>query len=380
MMEKIKANLSYILCASLGLFHFIFMAFRFLSAFYKYDGERESYKFCNGYGLMKFSNFKGSDGSALAVFAGLLQIILLLLALGLLAYGVMGLLKGLGVFEQFPERVGKFPAKKLAELAMLGYVATLALIFMILLVWCLVNTNTSKWGSYKFRSGVTLSWGMYVTLLLSGSVAACPFVLPMLIPELAEGNGPQVAYHCAQCGKKAGKNEKFCNVCGGAVVAEEVKQYNYVCAGCGKKAKKTDKFCNVCGGAIEAVEVKHYEHVCSGCGKKAKKTDKFCNVCGGAIVEREIVAAAPVAPAAPVAQEIPASQKPMAPAANVCASCGNVIAEGNKFCNICGTPVAAPAAPAAPVAPVAPVANVCPVCGKTVAEGNKFCNFCGAQL
>ena len=373
MMEKIKSNLSYILCASLGLMHFIFMAFRFLGVFVKYNGEREGEKFCNGYGLMKLGSFEGSDGAFLAVFAGLLQIVLLLLAIGLLAYGVMGLLKGLGVFEQFPERVGKFDAKKLAELAMLAYVATLTVILMFLLVWCLLNTETSKWGSYKLRSGFSVGWGLYVTLLLSGSVAACPFVLPMLIPELGNGNGPQVSYHCAQCGKKAGKNEKFCSVCGGAVVAEEVKQYNYVCAGCGKKAKKTDKFCSACGGAIEAVEVKHYEHVCAGCGKKAKKTDKFCNVCGGAIVEREIVAAAPVV-AAVASENV---QVPAAPAADACPTCGKVVAKGNKFCNVCGTPVAAPAAPEAPVAPAE---NVCPACGKTVAEGNKFCNFCGTKL
>ena len=329
MMDKIKANLSYVICAGLGLTHFILLSFRWLSAFFKYNGEREAYKFCNGYGLMKFSNFEHTDARFLAIFAGLLQIILLLLAIGMLAYGVMGLLKGLGVFEQFPDRVGNFESKKIADLALLAYGATIVLIFMLLIIWCLANTETQKWGSYKLRSGATLGWGLILTVLIAGGAAACPFVLPKLLGGAGESGGPQVAYRCAQCGKKAGKNEKFCNACGGAIVAEEVKQYNYVCSGCGKKAKKTDKFCNICGGVIEAVEVKHYEHVCSGCGKKAKKTDKFCNICGGTIVEREIVLAAPAAPAAPVAPE--------APAAPVCPVCGKPVAEGNKFCTGCGT-------------------------------------------
>ena len=91
--------------------------------------------------------------------------------------------------------------------------------------------------------------------------------------------------------------------------------------------KKTDKFCNVCGGAVEAVEVKHMEYVCGGCGKKMKKTDKFCNVCGGTVVEREIAAAAPAAPvaAAPVVE------------GPVCPNCGKPIAEGQRFCTGCGT-------------------------------------------
>ncbi len=308
MMDKIKASLNYALCAFLGMFHFVMLAFNYLSAFMKGGGESEREGFANGYKMMKFADFKGSDAEALAVINGILQILLILVAAALLAIGVMGILKTFGVFKQFPDKVGK----KVAGLAPLVYVGVTFLLFVLMLIWC--GANTEKWGGYKigFRAG----FGIWFALFFSAALSAASFVLPKVVPCLKESaGGAQITYHCEKCGKKAGKDEKFCNVCGGAVVAEVVKQYDYVCSGCGKKMKKTDKFCNTCGGAVVAVEIKQMEYVCSGCGKKMKQTDKFCNVCGGAVVEREVAPA--VAP--------------------VCPNCGKTIGEGQLFCTNCGT-------------------------------------------
>lgn len=48
--------------------------------------------------------------------------------------------------------------------------------------------------------------------------------------------------------------------------------------------------------------------------------------------------------------------------AGFCTGCGATLADGVRFCNVCGTPVpvaeAVPVAPAAPVTPIAPVAEV----------------------
>jgi len=293
-LQKLKANLNYALCAFLGLFHFVMLAFNYVSAFAKYSGERNADPALNGYQTMKFSDLVDTQAAGLAVVNGILQILLLLLAVALLAVGVMGLLKAFGIFEQFPDKVDKYETKKLAGFGLLGYTAISFLLFVLMLIWAGVNTESM----FGVKIGVCVGFGMYFALIFGGLLAAVPYVLPKFVPGLNEetARGPQMTYRCEKCGKKAGKNEKFCSVCGGAVVAEVVKQYNYVCSGCGKKMKKTDKFCSVCGGAVVAVEVKQMEYVCSNCGKKMKKTDKFCNVCGGAVVEREVV----LAPSDPV--------------------------------------------------------------------------------
>ena len=329
MLDKIKANLNYVLCAFLGMFHFVMMSFDYISAFWKYDGERESEGIFNGYQMMKFEDFEGCEAEGLAVFNGILQILLLIVAVGLLLYGAMGLLKAFGQFNEFPSQIAGKDSNILAGFGLLAYAGISFLLFVLMLIWAGANTETVEWGGEKYKSGICVGFGMYFALIFGGLLAAAPFVLPQFVSGLNEetSGGPQISYRCAQCGKKASKTEKFCNACGGNIVAEVVKQYNYVCSGCGKKMKKTDKFCNVCGGAVEAVEVKHMEYVCGGCGKKMKKTDKFCNVCGGTVVEREI---APAAPAAPVAAA-PVVEGP------VCPNCGKPIAEGQRFCTGCGT-------------------------------------------
>ena len=337
MLEKIKSNFTYSLCAALGLLQLIFMAMPFFGVFAKAAGEKLGEDF-NGFALLKMKfpglaedmsealEYLGGEGLSSTIFftlAGLMQLVALILALGMLAIGVLALLKEFNMFDKFPETLGNYETKKLANLAIRLFGALNFVSLMLLVLFSSANTvEESIWG-ITISVGVSVGAGAWLAGIIGFAGSGAIMFLPKYVPGLDEGNaGPQITYHCAQCGKKATKNEKFCNSCGGAVVAEEVKQYNYVCEKCGKKAKKTDKFCNSCGGAIVAVEVKNYEYVCSGCGKKAKKTDKFCNGCGGAIVEREVAPAVPVAPAA---------------AGRVCPNCGKEVAEGQRFCIGCGT-------------------------------------------
>jgi hypothetical protein len=49
-----------------------------------------------------------------------------------------------------------------------------------------------------------------------------------------------------------------------------------------------------------------------------------------------------------------------------CASCGQTVAAGAKFCGNCGTPV--------------PQATTCPNCSTTVAAGVRFCGNCGTKV
>lgn len=342
MMEKIKSNFNYVLCAGLGLLQLIFLAMPFFGVFAEAMGQKLGENF-NGYTLLKMkfpgmgeemgeameSLGGGMSSSIFFTMAGLLQLLALLLAIGMMAIGVLALLKEYNMFDKFPEKLGNYETLKVADFAIRLFGALNFVSMLLLILFSSANTVNETYFGITVSAGVNVGAGAILAGIVGFAASGAVMFLPKYVSGLNEGStGPQMAYHCAQCGKKASKTEKFCNSCGGAVVCEEVKQYNYVCEKCGKKAKKTDKFCNGCGGAIVAVEVKRYEHVCSGCGKKAKKTDKFCNDCGGAIVEREVTNEVPVAPAAPVA-----------PAGRVCPNCGKEIAEGQRFCIGCGTMV-----------------------------------------
>lgn len=303
-MDKIKANLSYVLCTCTGLLFFVLSAFRYFVMFasnkeaYKFDviSERARMTFgsVNGYKLMNMELFEDLedmmklDAEFFGKLASVFQILIMVAAVALLLYGALGLLKAFGQFDQFPNQIGNVETKKIANIGLLVFAGMNVLLFLCLIIFTSANTETED----ETRQGLCIGAGMILSVLLSGVAAVSVFFLPKWFPKLFE-TGPEI---------------------------------NYVCTQCGKKAKQSEKFCNACGGTIEAVEVKHYEYVCAGCGKKMRKTDKFCNTCGGPMVQREI---APATPAAPVVPE--------APAPRVCPNCGKAVGPNNRFCNGCGT-------------------------------------------
>ena len=65
----------------------------------------------------------------------------------------------------------------------------------------------------------------------------------------------------------------------------------------------------------------------------------------------------------------------------MCPICGSAVAPNDKFCNVCGAPIAAaydqpPAGYGYGGGPV----FVCPICGQPIAQGDTFCTTCGTQL
>lgn len=57
----------------------------------------------------------------------------------------------------------------------------------------------------------------------------------------------------------------------------------------------------------------------------------------------------------------------------ICQKCGNIVADGVKFCTNCGAKVEAPAyQPAAPAA-----ARICSMCGSKLEADERFCTICG---
>ncbi len=247
MLNKLKNNWTYLFCAVLGLFNFIFLAFPYISSYYSYDlgawgGKQSDSQGLSGYEVMSELwelEFAG-------VMSGLMQILILILGIGLLAFGVMGLLKMLGVFEKFPERLGNLKTQKFGEFGLFGLAGLNALLLVFLIILAASNSEKNEYGS----AGIRLSAGIFIALVFSiGAIVG----LKLLEKKLPAGEGGErVSYLCSKCGKRAKPSDKFCNACGGAIEKQVEQKAEYACTKCGKYATEKDKFCNACGGEIAA--------------------------------------------------------------------------------------------------------------------------------
>jgi len=85
------------------------------------------------------------------------------------------------------------------------------------------------------------------------------------------------------------------------------------------------------------------------------------------LIRQNIVAAQLVLDEASAAQKAAEAEKAAEDAKGRCPSCGHKNAEGVKFCQECGTPLAT----AAP--------KFCTSCGAELAPGMRFCGECGAR-
>ena len=244
MMNKLKNNLAYVFCAGFGLLNFIFLAFNYITSFAKYSyggyGNYSQSYGVSGYKVMDLWELKFSG-----VMSSIIQLFILLLGIALLAWGVLGLLKAFGIFEKFPDKLGKVESKKLGEFGLFGLAGLNVLLLIFLIILTASNTEKSEYGS----AGIKLSAGIFIAVIFTVGAVVALKVLEKKLPAIDEG-GETVTYVCSKCGKKAKANDKFCNVCGGEIEKKVVVKEEYVCEKCGKKVTAKDKFCNVCGGAV----------------------------------------------------------------------------------------------------------------------------------
>lgn len=236
-----KSNLSYVICAGLGLLNFILLAFPYIAAFSKMDG----YDFGNystGFSGYKVLDLWGMGFSG--AMSALMQLFILLLGIALLGWGVLGLLKAFGIFEKFPDKLGNVSCKKIGEIGLIA----LAGLNVLLLIFLIILTATNTESGEGWKSGVRLSAGIFISIIFTVGAVVALKLLEKKFP--ATDSGESVTYVCVKCGKKAKSSDKFCNNCGGEIEKRVAVKEEYVCEKCGKTATAKDKFCNNCGGAI----------------------------------------------------------------------------------------------------------------------------------
>ncbi len=278
MKNKIFSNLSYALCATLGTLHFIFMFFPYTAAFLSGYGYRETYP-VNGYRIMGLWN-AGFAG----VICALLQILILITAIGLLLYGVYNTLEKLDIVKLgfLPEKLCK---KDFCRYGLYGYAGLNFLLMIFLIIYTATNTG-SAWG---VSAGLRMGAGVFVALVFGLSAVAADLFLPQILSKSGvTSSAPNVTYYCSRCGKPSSQGIKFCSECGGAIAEKVIRPTVFLCSRCGKKYEPGIKFCSECGGAIVETVPTMTIYACSACGKQSSEGVNFCTQCGGRI-EKKIV-------------------------------------------------------------------------------------------
>ena len=252
MMEKIKSNLAYVGCAILGLLNFILLAIPYISSYYSYDlgewgGKQSSSDGISGYKVMDLW-----EGGFSGVMSSLIQLFVLLLGIGLLAWGVLGLLKALDILPQFPDKLGNLESKKLGEFGLFGFAGLNVLLLVFLIIFSATNTESYSEYGMEGSAGIRLSAGIFISLILSVGAVVALKVLEKKFP--ASESAETVIYVCSKCEKKARSSDRFCNACGGEIEKKVVVKEEYACEKCGKRATAKEKFCSECGGEIKIKE------------------------------------------------------------------------------------------------------------------------------
>lgn len=251
MVEKMKSNLGYTLCAGFGLLNLILMAFPYATAYVEY-GSYEMSEGASGYTVM--GTFDGGFGG---VMSSLVLVLILIGGLAMLALGACGLLKAMGNLPGFPEEIGGLKTKQIAEYALLGMAGLHVLLLIFMFIFSLSNSESA----YGYSAGVGLGFGLFFSLIVAGGAAGLYLWAKQNKPEMIEGDTqPAIApATCAKCGAVLADGTKFCVACGTPVEqapaqpevpAQPEAPVAPVCSGCGAPVGADTKFCTTCGTPV----------------------------------------------------------------------------------------------------------------------------------
>ncbi len=130
-----------------------------------------------------------------------------------------------------------------------------------------------------------------------------------------------------------------------------------LCSNCGSQQPDGAAFCDECGAKLgEVVPLAAAPSqptptvvaaTCPVCGVPVTPGEAFCDNCGAALGPTP--SAPPPQAAAPLPP--PPAAAPPPGGALICSNCGTELEPGSHFCDMCGTPVSAPAPPPSPPIP-----------------------------
>ena len=219
MKDKVLYGLGYIFSVILGFFTIIFLAIPYLSLFEKTVDNNALVPVVTNYFSYDISGYKTMDLWQLGfsgVMTSLLQIFILILSLLLIVWGVCGCLKIFGLFNKFPNKIGKVKSKTVTNILFYIYLALSVLLLIFLIVVSATNQSSDDYYGKTLTIGLKLSAGVFLTLIL----VLAFLVTTLIISKKHPINEETVfdVYVCSGCGRNANPHHKFCYKCGEKII------------------------------------------------------------------------------------------------------------------------------------------------------------------
>lgn len=212
------------------------------------------------------------SGNGLSVLIGILMILAILVAIILLAWGVLCLLREFNIVN-VPEmlHLNADSEKYIYMIALFSNMVIHVLAAFLAIIYS-IDISSKISGTNCLPDA-----GMYLLFFLSVGAFVGYFLMEK---NGILTDGSSTTYECSNCRAKAKAGSKFCAVCGSPVVAiEKGSTAACVCSSCGARMKSNDRFCTVCG-AVSTSQAS----VCSTCGAKIAPGARSCTVCGTPVV------------------------------------------------------------------------------------------------
>ena len=209
MLEKLKTNIGYAICAFLGLFNFIFMAMPYLTISSSYSSYTEH---GTGYEILG-----GWEGNFYIVLLSIISLCILIASVVMLLFGAFALLCSFVSVKQ-PDIVNKFITLDIAKLLIKIFMIINIVHFSFLFMIGFVTTVTA--GSY---GSVLPGVGAWLVVIF----AVCAHIANKIISaklNTAQKPAVKVVYACTACGATAKKGNNFCSACGGKVEKKVVTE------------------------------------------------------------------------------------------------------------------------------------------------------------
>ena len=172
-MAFVKKNLAYLCCAAVGLLNFLWMLIDYAA------GEMLGVKASmTGYDILDNLS-EGSDITG-ATFMGVMTVVTFVLGIIILAYGVCGILKALGIFKAFPDQIAGICTKKIAAYLAIAFALAEVLLLVAIIIFCSAEIDL---GIASMENPYELAAGIFVALAVALVGAAAPIVAEKLIKE-----------------------------------------------------------------------------------------------------------------------------------------------------------------------------------------------------